>query len=121
MAIGAFWYSPLLFGKTWMKLSNMSPKQLEDAKKKGMTKAYIISFISLLVMTYVLSHFVDYTEATTALEGATAGFWLWLGFIATIMLGRVLWEGKPVKLYVLNIAHYLVVLLIAGAILAVWA
>ena len=121
MVIGALWYSPVLFGKLWMKLSGISEKQIQDAKKKGMTKSYALAFLGTLVMSYVLAHFVDYAEATTFASGMQTGFWIWLGFLVTTMLGTVLWEGKPVKLYFLNIAHYFVVLLITGGMLALWA
>ena len=117
--IGALWYS-VLFGKAWMKLSKMGKKDIEKEKKKGMAKSYAAGFIALLVMAFVLAHFVDMAGAATVLEGAQAGFWAWLGFVATTMLNKVLWEGKPVKLYVLDAAHYFVVLIAMGAILAVW-
>ena len=71
-------------------------------------------------MAYVLAHFIDYVEATTVVAGMTAGFWLWMGFIATVKLGGVLWEGKPWTLYGLDVAYYLVSLLVMSSILAVW-
>ena len=120
MAIGMAWYSPALFGKEWMKLSRISPQRIRSAKAKGMEKTYVIGFIVNLIMAYVLAHTVYYSGARTAMDGAFVGFFVWLGFIATVMLGMVLWEGKPVKLYVINAGHYLVSLLVMGAILAVW-
>lgn len=121
MALGAFWYSPLAFGKMWMALSGLTEASMNEAKKKGMTKLYTLAFIGSLVMSYVLAHFVDYAGATTVQEGLQTGFWVWLGFMATKALGTVLWENKPVKLYVLNTAYDLVSLLIMASILAVWA
>ncbi len=118
--VGGFWYSPLLFGNIWMKLMGFSDKDLKKAKEKGMTKAYIINFIAALIMVWILAYFVKYVGASDWVGGVQAGFWIWLGFFATQMIGGVLWEGKPVKLYVLNTGYYLVALMIAGAILAVW-
>ena len=120
MVIGALWYSPLLFGKLWMKLSGMTEKQLNEAKKKGMGKMYFVAFIGVLLMSYVLAHFVDYTDSRTFVQGMQTGFWLWLGFIIPILIGSVLWENKSFKFYLLNIIHYLVVLFVMGGILAVW-
>ncbi|MDP3734714.1 MAG: DUF1761 domain-containing protein, partial [Nanoarchaeota archaeon] len=120
-ALGALWYS-VLFGKQWMKLNGMEkmdPKKMEEMKK-GVMWSYAGGLVSSLVMAYVLAHFVDYTEAATAAAGAVAGFWIWLGFIATVTLGMVLWENKPFKLYLLNNAYNLLGLVIMGAILAVW-
>ena len=34
MVIGGLWYSPLLFGNVWMKLSGITQKDVEKAKKK---------------------------------------------------------------------------------------
>ena len=121
MVVGALWYSPLLFGKMWMKLSGLTQKQLEEAKKKGMGKSYTLMFLGTLVMSYVLAHFVTYTGATTFVLGMQTGFWIWLGFLATTTMGMVLWDNKPWSLYVLNNGYHLVVLLLMGGILAVWS
>ncbi len=124
MVVGGLWFSPVLFGKTWMKLSGITPKKIAEAKKKGMNGmalSYFGQFIASLVTAYVLAHFVDYANATTFVLGLQTGFWVWLGFVAPIMLGMVLWEGKPMQLYILNVGHYLVCLLLMGGILAAWA
>lgn len=120
MAIGALWYSPALFGKLWMQLSGITPENIAKAKAKGMAKNYFIAFLGTLVMSYVLAHFVDYADVFYLAEGLKLGFWVWLGFMATRALGGVLWEGKPVKLYLLNAGHDLISILIMAAILSVW-
>ncbi len=118
--VGGLWYSPLLFGKIWMKLSKVQESDMKKMKKT-MVASYILGFVTTLIMSYVLTHIVDYTESTTAAAGATAGFWAWLGFVATVQVGAVLWENKPFKLFALNTLHSLVALLIMGSILATWA
>lgn len=119
MVVGFLWYGPL-FGRLWVQLSGMTDKKLKEAKKKGMGKTYAIAFVSTLVMSYVLAHFVDYLEATNISGAVQLAFWLWLGFFATVQLGNILWEGKPLKLYLINVAHYLVALVVMSVILAVW-
>ncbi|MBI2130778.1 DUF1761 domain-containing protein [Candidatus Woesearchaeota archaeon] len=120
MVIGALWYSPVLFGNLWAKLSGMDKKSTGKPKQKGMAKLYLAAFVSTLVMSFVLAHFIAYTESTTVSDGMQAGFWLWLGFIATVSIGGVLWENKPMKLWFLNNAYNLFSLLVTGSILAVW-
>ena len=119
MVLGFLWYGPI-FGNIWMKLMNIDKKKMEEMKKKGVGKSYFVTFIAGLVMAYVLSHFVDYLEATTISAGITAGFWIWLGFVATVIIGSVLWEGKPFKLYLINAGFHLAELMLMGAILSVW-
>ena len=119
MVIGFIWYGPL-FGKQYMALMNFDNKKMQEMKKKGMSKTYALAFLTSLIMGYVLAHFVDYVQASTIADAAVLGFWLWIGFFATTQLGVVLWEGKPVKLYIINTLHYLVTLVVMSAILAVW-
>lgn len=120
MVIGMAWYSPMLFGKQWMELIGISVKDMEAAKKKGMSKTYALAFVSSLVMAYVLAHFVDYAMASSLADGAMAGFWVWLGFVATVSLSSVLWDCKPWKLYFINVGYHLVQLVVMGEILTLW-
>lgn len=120
IVIGMVWYSPFAFGKAWMKLSGISREKLEGMKK-GMGKSYLASFIAALISSFVLAILIDFAQATSVGGGLMMGFLVWLGFIATGLLNTVLWEGKPIKLYTLNVAHHFVSLLVMGAILAVWA
>lgn len=93
---------------------------MKEKGQKGMAKTYIVMVISTLVTSFVLAHFVDYVQALTVMEAVTLGFWIWLGFLATSQIGSVLWEQKPVKLYLLNTLYYLVNLCVMAVILAVW-
>lgn len=120
MIVGSFWYSPLMFGNAWMKLLGMTKKDIEKAKKKGMGKTYLIAFVLSLIMAYVLAHFVAIVGGTHFFDGVTVGFWVWLGFVATIAAGSILWEGKAVKLFWINSLYWLVVLVLEAGILAVW-
>ena len=118
--LGFLWYGPL-FGKQWMQLMGITNKQMKEAGQKGMSKTYSIMVVSTLLTSYILAHFVDYMQASSMIDGIMLGFWIWLGFIATVQIGSVLWEQKPVKLYFINTLHTLVNLAVMGAILAVWA
>lgn len=105
MALGALWYSPLLFGKMWMTLMGMKK---EDVKKEEANKAYAITTVGALVLAYVMSHFVDYVGATTISQGVQTGFWTWLGFQATTSISMAAFENKPMKLWAINSGYHLV-------------
>jgi len=123
MALGFLWYGPL-FGKMWMKLSGMTKEKMEEAKKKGMTTGYILSFVGALVMAYVPSHSLvfasSYTKVMGVSAGIMAGFWSWLGFVAPVTLSSILWDGKSWNLWILNNGYHLLQLLIMGTILSAW-
>lgn len=119
MVLGALWYSPLLFGKKWMRIIGWTEKDMEG-KKEGMEKAYALSFLGGLLMAFVMAHFVKYTGAKNVLEGAQTGLWIWVGFVITTSLGGILFEGRKKGLYYINNAYHLVSLTLMGIIFAVW-
>lgn len=116
MAIGALWYSPALFLKTWLTVSGITEQQM----KEGMPKALVVEFVGSLLMAFVLAHAVRYAGATTAAQGMAVGFFNWLGFVAVVTIGGVTYEQKPFKLFLLINGYLLISLLVMGAILAVW-
>ncbi len=124
MVLGFLWYGPL-FGKPWMALMGFSKDSMDKAKAKGMTMNYVLMAVGSLVMAYVLSHVTSfamaYMQVSGYMAGLSSGFWTWLGFIAPVVMGAQLWEGKPWKLYPITAGYYLVSLMIMGAILASWA
>lgn len=123
MIIGSLWYGPL-FGKKWMALMGLTPENITAAKQKGMATSYGLMFVGSLVMSYVLAHSLVFASAYMKVQGVTAGimagFWSWLGFVAPVTLGSVLWEKKSWNLWLLNNGYYIVTLGVMGAILAVW-
>lgn len=118
MALGFIWYGPL-FGKMWMKLTGRT-KESMDKEKKDMSKVMGTMFVGALVMAYVLAHFIIAGGASDAITGGMIGFWAWLGFVATTMLADVLYEKKNKNLAAINLGYFLAVLVINGALLAVW-
>lgn len=122
MVTGFLWYGPL-FGKKWLQYMGWRPEEAEE-RKKGATRGYVIMFIGSLIMAYVLAHALvfasEYTKTTGVSAGLMVGFWNWLGFVAPVTVGAVLWEGKPWGLFFLNAGYQLLNLLVMGIILAVW-
>ena len=109
----------MLFGNTWMKLVGIKPSDVAKGKKE-MPKSAVLGLLAALVMTFILAQVIGFMGARTLVDGLLAGFWMWLGFIVTVLAGLVLWEGKPFKLYAINVGYYLVALLISSAILTFW-
>ncbi len=117
MAVGFLWYSPMLFGKPWMKLMGITKESMKEAQKE-MGKMYALSFVATLVTAYVLFHvmtfsenFYDYTSLQT---GLTTAFWVWLGFVAPVQMTDVLFGGKKWNLFFINAGYQLASLLAMG-------
>ena len=120
MAFGALWYSPVLFGNLWAKLSGLASHQMDDAEKKSMIKTYILHFIFILIGVYVLAHFIALQDVETVPEVLTLGFWIWLGFQTPVVISSLLWEKKPFTLFILNATHNIIALWISGITLVLF-
>ncbi len=119
MIVGSLWYGPL-FGKTWMKLSEISKQKLDQMKKKAMSKTYLLAFIGSIFMAYVLAGVLGLTGVHTFGPTLLVAFWVWLGFIATETLHGVLWEGKPWGMFWLHGIGQLVNIAVMALIIASW-
>jgi len=120
MMIGSMWYSPLLFGKIWMKLSGVSFPKSKKKQQQMMLTAYGLGLLSSLVTAYFLAHFISVMDADSAGAGAQIAFWAWLGFVLTTQFGAVIWEQRSYKLLLIGGSNMLVSFLAMGVILAVW-
>ncbi|MEK7478942.1 MAG: DUF1761 domain-containing protein [Patescibacteria group bacterium] len=121
MGVGALWYSPVMFGNLVMKLSGMDampPEKIAQMKKKA-TKGYVVGFVGTLIMFAAFDMFLTSIQASSLLEGAIAGLVLVFGFIGVATLNHVLWGNDSPKLWLLNLAHYVVILTVVGAVFAV--
>jgi hypothetical protein len=119
-AIGALWYSPMLFGKEWMALSKMTDADMASARSRGIWKLYIAQFVITIVMYAVLGFIVASNASVTATDGAFSGFLVWLGFYATAAISGMMWEKKSFKLQLISSIGMLVNLVVGGAIIGAW-
>lgn len=121
-AIGFLWHGPL-FGKTWMKLMNITPEQMERGKEKMQKKMplyMLLALIQQLIVAGVIAMLVSALGITTVAGALMLAFWLWLGFSAAAQINGVLWEERPVNLYLFNIVYHLVIIVVATLIVSLW-
>lgn len=120
MIIGFIWYSPIIFGKTWMRLSGVTEEKIKDSKKL-MLPMYGLTFLSSLILAYVLALFINLGNETTILQGLTLSFWIWLGFVVTTNLYTVIFASRPIKLYLIDIFYQLLSLFGMSVVLISWS
>jgi hypothetical protein len=110
MVIAVVWYSDALFGKTWMKLTGV--KEMKPTPPK-----MIAGLLASVIIAYVLSSLTGFLGAPTLIRGILAGAFVWVGFVATTSINPVLWEGKPIQLYLIDNGCQLLSFLAMGAVL----
>ncbi len=117
MVIGSIYYGPL-FGKRYMDAIGMNEWSPEKRERmtKNMGLTYGAQFIASMVTFYVLAGVIIWFDKTSAMGGASAAFWMWLGFILPVKIGDALWGGTK-ELFWLGAGNTLVTMLVGGAIL----
>ena len=99
---------------------------------------FVYGFILLRVILYFVNRMrrvADRHDATNpqranelrtvaAILRATAygviGFIVWAGFMAAPLSASYIYEGRPFKLFAINLGYWLVCLLASGVLLALW-
>lgn len=113
--VGGIWYSPGLFGKTWMSENQLSEQQIKEGNKG---KIFGFTLMFSLLMAANLAMFLN--DAKTDLTwGITAGFLAGIWTFCAIAI-HSLFELKSWKLIFINGGYSLVALTLMGAILGVW-
>ena len=114
-AIGAIWYSPLLFAKAWMGAVGKSPEDLG-----AQTPALITSLILAVPTAVAMALVVAWSGASTVVEGLSVGFIVGIGFALAMNATNAVFEGRPLTLIGINVGHYVAVYVMQGVLFAVW-
>ena len=121
MAIGMAWYSPLLLGNIWLKESGRTAADIEASKKKSMNVTMLVATLNALIMSYVIAHFVDLVGAVELVDALSLGFWAWLGYVMTVQIHAVLWDGRSWKFFLVNTVCSLISIIAVTIVLTLWA
>ncbi len=114
--IGGLWYSPLLFGKVWMKENNFSD---DDLKKGNMAKIFGLTFLFSIVMAFNLGMFLNDANTTTS-WGAIAGFLAGFGWVAMSIFTIGQFERKSAKYMLIHGGYVTIGFIVMGLIIGIW-
>ncbi len=116
--VGAVWNSPLLFGNARMRLLGINLEVVADAKVPA--GKMLAEFVRCLVVAYVLARFVVRLGVANWMGAVQLGVWVWIGFQAALLVGAVIWENMPWKLYAIHAGDALVKIILMAVLLRAW-
>ena len=114
--LGGLWYSPLLFGKAWMRANNFTDADLQTFSKARM---FGWSFLVSLVMALNLAMFLA-EPSTNVSWGMAAGGLAGFGWVAMAIAIVGVFENRSWTYIAINGAYMTVAFVIMGAIIGVW-
>jgi hypothetical protein len=118
-ALGALWYSPVLFSKAWQKEVGLSDESLKTA---NIGLIFGSSFLLMLVMNLGLAVILQghATGNVSAASGALYGFLIGVFFISTSIGINMLYQRKSFRLWLIDAGYQVGYLALSGAILGAW-
>jgi hypothetical protein len=116
LALGALWYSPLLFYKAWLKENNLTEENLKNINP---LKVHGLSFFLSIIISYNLAFFLG-DDKTDAVWGATAGFLSGFGFATLIFTIIALFEQRSLKYILINGGYITIYFTLIGLIIGTW-
>jgi hypothetical protein len=117
-ALGAIWYSKILFAPKWLKLTGINPKATDATKGMGaiMFASFILMFITALGIEILRSRL----EITGWMSGIKVGLVTGLFFGATAISISYLYEKRPSGLHLINGCYTIAGNIIAALIICCW-
>jgi hypothetical protein len=114
--LGGLWYSPMLFGKPWMRANNFSETDLQGFSKARM---FGWSFIFSLVMSLNLAMFLA-GPTTDVTWGMIAGGLAGLGWVAMAVAIISVFENRSWAYILINGGYMTIAFTVMGAIIGAW-
>jgi len=115
-ALGGLWYSPVLFGRAWMSVNNLTEA---DLAKGNMAKIFGLALVFEVIMAANLAAFLAEPK-TSAAWGATAGFLAGFGWVALAIATIALFERRSWKYTLINGGYMTLSFVIMGLIIGAW-
>jgi len=117
-ALGAIWYSKILFAPRWQALVKIDAR--DPNATKGMAAIMTTSFVTILVACIGLAILVAYLHLSTFSQGVKLGALTGICFGSTSISNSYLYEKRPSGLHFINGGYTLVGNIIAAVIICIW-
>lgn len=113
MALGAFWYSNIAFGRAWLRCIGKTEEQL------GSPMGPLIgSIFACLLSAFTLAIVVSLTSTSGFVDGTLLGVLLGLGLVFPAMLSDSLFCGWGLRLLCIQASYRILYIIIMSGILA---
>lgn len=118
LVIGFVWYSPVLFGKTWMRLQGANPTA--KVSMKDMTGVMAANALATLFYVAAFTFTLAVLLPMNVFSILICVLGIYLGFTLPILAQNALWTNLPKrsawKVFGITAGHHLVVAIVMGII-----
>ena len=112
--IGAVWYS-FLFRAQWMAATGVTGNPAMP-----LPRLLAINAVGNLILALILSALLHSLGSASFGGGVSVGLFVWLGFVITALAVNNSFANRPPALTLIDGGHWLVVLVVGGAIIGLF-
>lgn len=114
MAIGSVWYSQLMFGNIWQQELKIKVKEMGGADP---TAAMIGAALLTLIQAIILAVLIGNGDV---MEGLRVSTLVSVGLVATGVGIQYCFEGRSLRLLLINAGYMVVTIVSMGVIIGAW-
>ncbi len=115
--MGALWYSPLLFGNTYLTLRGLDAGASAASPAPA---ALVAEFVRCVIVAYTFAYFLLRVRIDSTRRAVALAVRVWIGFQAFMLLGSVLHESYPLGLFAIHAGDALAKAVLNCLILTWW-
>jgi hypothetical protein len=113
---GAGWYMAL--GRTWTAALGWTPERAQAARSEPSAyRPFVYTFVAELIMAWTLAGLLGHIGPLSLRSGVISAALCWLGLVMTTMLTNNSFARRDWRLLWIDGGHWLLVLLLMGAII----
>ena len=118
-ALGALWYSPVLFSKIWQREVGLKDEEIKSANMAKIfgTCLVLTSFMAIGMAFLIEGH---HTDEISILSGVMHGVFIGICFVASSIGINYLYQRKSFILWLIDAGYQVSFLALMGLILAAW-
>ena len=115
---GAVWFG--LLGRPWAVGLGLMPADSAAPRANPPVFALILSLVAEFVMAVILANLLEQIAGPQFgfLPALLGAFFVWLGFVAPAIATNYAYQKRPWPVYAVDLGHWLGVLLVQAAVLA---
>ena len=118
IVLGGLWYSPPVFGNPY--LAEIGKTQEDVAARGGAVQGLGATLGASIVSVFSLAIVIQLVGATDSLRGLLIGLIAGVAFVAASNASHHIFEGRPLKLFLINAGYPVVTMATWSVVLALW-
>jgi len=117
MLVSGLWYSPHVFGRQWIALRAENLRVVPDAAIPAWK--FLVEPGREVLVGCILLKLIRRMEIVTLKSALVVGFWVWLGFPVSMLIGSSLWDNKPWGLTLIHAGDWFTKMLVMASVITI--